>query len=124
MMEIGTKIYNLRTQRGMTLEELGKKVGVSKSTVRKWEQGIIANMKRDKIAKLAFALGCSPAYLMGWDEDAITTAETIQDEVLSASESLAAENVDLYNELLDLTLTRDELLDVLRYANYVKSLRK
>lgn len=124
MMEIGTKIYNLRTQRGMTLEELGKKVGVSKSTVRKWEQGIIANMKRDKIAKLALALGCSPAYLMGWDEDAITTAETIQDEVLSVSESLAAENVDLYNELLDLTLTRDELLDVLRYANYVKSLRK
>ena len=43
-------------------------VGVGKSTVRKWETGMIANMKRDKIALLAKALGTTPAYLMGWKE--------------------------------------------------------
>lgn len=68
-MEMGDKIYNLRMQKGYTLEELGNAVGVGKSTVRKWEKGMIANMKRDKIAKLASALDCSPAYLMGWDEE-------------------------------------------------------
>lgn len=52
----------------MTLEELGEKVGCGKSTVRKWEKGIIANMKRDKIQKLADALDVSPAYLMGWED--------------------------------------------------------
>ena len=52
----------------MTLEELGNKVGVGKSTVRKWENGMIANMKRDKILKVAEALNTTPAYLMGWDE--------------------------------------------------------
>lgn len=68
-MEMGQKIYLLRMQKGMTLEELGNKVGVGKSTVRKWENGMIANMRRDKIAKLADALDCSPAYLMGWEDD-------------------------------------------------------
>jgi hypothetical protein len=29
---------------------------------------MIANMKRDKIASLAKALGTTPAYLMGWKE--------------------------------------------------------
>ena len=67
-MDMGQKIYNLRNQKGMTLEELGTKVGVGKSTVRKWENGIIANMKRDKIARVAEALETTPAYLMGWEE--------------------------------------------------------
>ena len=62
------KIKDLRQQRGMTLEEVATIVGVGKSTVRKWETGMIANMKRDKIAKLAQALGTTPAYLMGWEE--------------------------------------------------------
>lgn len=65
-MTIGEKIKSLREQKGMTLEELGNKVGVGKSTVRKWENGMIANMRRDKIAKLADALETSPAELMGW----------------------------------------------------------
>ena len=42
--------------------------GVGKSTVRKWETGAIANMRRDKIAKLASALGTSVNDIMGLDE--------------------------------------------------------
>lgn len=68
-MDIGDKIHQLRIANNMTLEELGNKVSVGKSTVRKWEQGIIQNMKRDKIDLLARALNCSPAYLMGWEEN-------------------------------------------------------
>ena len=64
------KIKELRQQHGLTLEQVANVVGVGKSTVRKWETGMIANMKRDKIAALAQALGTTPAYLMGWqDED-------------------------------------------------------
>lgn len=66
-MTVGERIKNLREQQGMTLEELGNKVGVGKSTVRKWENGMIENMRRDKIAKLASALGVTPLYLMGWE---------------------------------------------------------
>ena len=62
------KIQELRKEKGLTLEQVADIVGVGKSTVRKWETGMIANMKRDKIASLAKALGTTPAYLMGWDE--------------------------------------------------------
>lgn len=66
-MDFSEKIKELRIRKGLTLEQVGEKVGVGKSTVRKWENGLIANMKRDKIAKLADALGVSPSYLMGWE---------------------------------------------------------
>lgn len=66
--EIKDRIHMLRKQRNMTLDEVGAAVGVGKSTVRKWESGLIKNMRRDKIQKLAQALGTTPAYLMGWDE--------------------------------------------------------
>lgn len=72
-MDMSQRIKTLRTQQGMTLEELGKKVGVGKSTVRKWETGMIENMRRDKISKIADALGVSPSYLMGWEEEEVKT---------------------------------------------------
>ena len=53
-----------RKQLGLTLEEVGNRVGVSKSTVKKWETGYIENMKRDKIALLAQVLEISPLELM------------------------------------------------------------
>lgn len=62
------RIKELRQARGLTLEQVADVVGVGKSTVRKWETGMIANMRRDKIASLAKALGTTPAYLMGWEE--------------------------------------------------------
>lgn len=58
--------FDLRKRRlelGLTLEEVGNAVGVGKSTVRKWETGDIANMRRDKIAALAEILEISPVLL-------------------------------------------------------------
>lgn len=68
MDELSNKIKQLRLAKGLTLQEVGDIVGVGKSTVRKWENGIIENMRRDKIAKLAKALDVSPAFLMGWED--------------------------------------------------------
>jgi transcriptional regulator with XRE-family HTH domain len=68
-MDFGEKIKKLRLERGMTLEQVGNIVGVGKSTVRKWETGDIANMRRDKIELLANALCVEPSYLMGWTDE-------------------------------------------------------
>lgn len=54
-----------RLELGLTLEEVGEMVGVGKSTVRKWENGMIDNMRRDKISLLAKALKISPLQLLG-----------------------------------------------------------
>ena len=65
MSDIGNLIYNRRKELGLTLEEVGNAVGVSKSTVKKWENGFISNMRRDKIEKLAKVLEISPVRLLG-----------------------------------------------------------
>ena len=96
-MDMGQKIHHLRTQKGLTLEELGNMVGVRKSTVRKWENGIIANMKRDKILKVSEALDTSPAYLMGWNESELPQSYSTS----SHAASIVCENVLPYNSLPD-----------------------
>lgn len=66
-MEIKDLIREKRQELGLTYEQLGDLVGVGKSTVRKWETGMIENMRRDNIIALSKALNISPALLMGWD---------------------------------------------------------
>lgn len=58
-----------RLELGLTYEELGNLVGVGKSTVRKWETGMIDNMRRDNIVALSKALNLSPIVLMGIHDD-------------------------------------------------------
>lgn len=78
------RIKKLRQEKGLTLEQVADVVGVGKSTVRKWETGMIANMRRDKIADLAKALGTTPAYLMGWPEE--TTDKKISSDEMQLTE--------------------------------------
>lgn len=59
-MDIGKMINQRRTELKLTLEQVGQAVGVGKSTVKKWEDGYISNMRRDKIALLAKALKMNP----------------------------------------------------------------
>lgn len=63
-MDIGNIIRIRRADLGLTFEDIGKAVGVSKSTVKKWEDGFIENMRRDKIAALATVLQISPVSLI------------------------------------------------------------
>ena len=58
-----------RKELGFTMKELAEKVGVSEATISRWESGDIANMKRNRIAKLSDALEISPAAIMGWYDD-------------------------------------------------------
>ena len=66
--DVGKRIKECRENLRFTYTELGQKVGVGASTVRKWELGDIKNMRADNVKKLADALEVSPAYLMGWEE--------------------------------------------------------
>lgn len=69
MMKMNERIRYLRLKKGLTLEQVGDYVGVGKATVLKWEKGIINNMRRDKIAKLAQILDTSPDLLIDWESD-------------------------------------------------------
>ena len=67
-MNIGDRIRNRRKDLNKTLEDIGKKVGVTKATIQRYENGNIVNIPSDKIEMLAKALETTPAYLMGWED--------------------------------------------------------
>ena len=64
MYNIGNKLKNRRLELGLTLEDVGQAVGVGRSTVQRWESGLIKNMGRDKIASLARILKMNPVELV------------------------------------------------------------
>ena len=64
---IGERIKNRRQELGFSQVELAKKIGVSKQSLYKYENGIITNIPSDKIELLANALRTTPGFLMGWE---------------------------------------------------------
>lgn len=67
-MEMGEIIKQLRLQKGITQEELGRVIGVQKSAIRKYESGMVENIKRSSIKKLADYFGVSPSFLLGYED--------------------------------------------------------
>ena len=75
MKTVGDRIREKREELGMTQEELSKKLGYkSRSSVNKMENARELPLK--KVTMMADVLGCSPSYLMGWDEE-VNTQSTI-----------------------------------------------
>ena len=77
-MDIGYLIHSRRLELNLTLEEIGNYVGVSKSTVKKWEDGYISNMKRDKISSLSKILKISPVSLITGELEEIKNINDIE----------------------------------------------
>lgn len=70
-MEIKDRLYNLRKEKRFTLEEVGKKIGVSKQTISRYENGEIENIPYEKIVALAAVYGVSPGYIVGWEDESV-----------------------------------------------------
>lgn len=77
-------IRKYRKMKGMTLQELGDKVGMTRSAISKYELDRIP-IKNNILEKIAQALNVSPLTLMGWDteEDALGT-DTVEVDNLGA----------------------------------------
>ena len=109
----GKNILEARKNAGLTMEELGKMVGVSRATIKRYESGEIANIPDDKIEKIAKATKVSEAFLMGWDtlkkENAAFHARILKD----------AELQELIKDFLTLDKTDKELI-----TNMIQSLTR
>lgn len=106
-MEIGQLIKQRRLELHLTLEDVGKAVGVGKSTVKKWEDGFIANMKRDKIASLASVLQLNPIVLMGCDIQQVEASDDIKQATKEKTNTIKIAGRD--GSYIERTLTDDQL---------------
>lgn len=98
----GKRIKELRIGKNMTQEELGKRLGVQKSVVAKYESGKVVNMKRDIIEKLSIIFNVRPAYICGYTD---TSEDNKYSELIGVLDDLNAEGVEM----------------VFRYAEFILS---
>ena len=66
---MSNRLKEIRKAKGLTLEMLAEKLGTSKQTIHRYENGVIANIPTDKIKMLAQSLDVTPSALMGWDNE-------------------------------------------------------
>ena len=87
-MTIGERMKERRVELGLSQEELAKKAGYkSRSSIQKLESS--RNLPLVKVEKMAKALNCSPAYIMGWEDDVPTDNDVLEH----------IELIDLYEQL-------------------------
>lgn len=63
---IGEKIKALRLLADMSQEELGRRVGVQRAAINKYEKGTVSNIPLNTIEKIANIFEVSPSHLVGW----------------------------------------------------------
>ncbi|MDK2828943.1 MAG: hypothetical protein PWP67_1757 [Clostridium butyricum] len=93
-MGLKENIKNKRLELNLTLEDVSKRLSISKPTLQRYESGVISNIPSDKIEKLAIILETTPSCLMGWDENKIK----IEPQLTEAEKYL----LEIYNSLDDL----------------------
>lgn len=79
-MSFSRRLQEAREKSGLTLEEVGEKVGKSKSTIQRYESGHVTKLDNEMISKLAEAVRVSPVYLMGWTN--VNPVNTVQIPIL------------------------------------------
>lgn len=63
----GTRIKELRLLSGISQEELGRRVGVQRAAINKYEKGSVTNIPIATIEKIAAVFDVSPTYIVGWN---------------------------------------------------------
>lgn len=117
----GTNLKRLRLERGLSQDELAKKLGYKgRSAINKIETGV-NDMPRDMVLRCAEVLGVSPLSLFYYGENTEATfakskGDTLVDMTLQsdASESIRA--------IIDETksLPEDKLQQILSYIKFLK----
>lgn len=100
-MDIGKRIRKRREELGMSQEELARAIGYkSRSSINKMEVDG-RGLPQTKIVALARALGVTPAYLMGWEEDSASLEKKYEEEFLRRVRLLSDTNKNLLIGIID-----------------------
>lgn len=68
-LQIAKRVTERRTELNITREELAEKIGVSKSTMQRYESGAVQQIPFDKLEKIAEVLNTTVATLSGYEEE-------------------------------------------------------
>ena len=112
---IGNKIRELRMISGMSQEALGKRIGVQRAAINKYEKGTVENVPIRTIEKMADVFEVNPSYIVGWNIEGRDPL-SFEVKVLQGVKSFyGEESVDLLEVFSDLSATGRR--KVLHYAD-------
>lgn len=106
-MTIGDRMKMRRKQLKISADEIANQLGVSRSTIFRYEKGEIEKLPTERLATIAMILKTTPEELMGWNSDKATSSiETIynkleeprQKVVLETAQAQLDEQEQLHNQ--------------------------
>lgn len=100
MHDIMKRMKTRREELNMSYQTLSEKVGISKSTLQRYETGYIKNMPVDKLEEIANALEISPLYLMGWEEKEISQMSRVKERIFGAVTIMSEKDAEKIWELI------------------------
>lgn len=117
---VGDRIRELRIISGMSQDELGRRVGVQRAAINKYELGTVTNIPLSTIEKIADTFEVSPVYLVGWD-DRYSNPLSAESKIIKGVQTFfgkdAVEILELYMNMSDIGKKR-----FLLYANDLSKL--
>lgn len=107
---IGERIFELRKEKKLVQEELGKHIGVSKQTISKYEKGTKIP-SRENIEKLADFFGVPVDYLLGKSDSTNKSSNNIKeifesDELHWDGRKLSSDEIESVKALLEVAISR------------------
>lgn len=114
------RIKEQRIKNGMTLLQVAESIGVKEATVQRYESGEIKNLKHDVIEKLAECFNCTPAYLMGWEDEnsAMENKMVVPDKYKPVIDSLERAGNDIDHE--DINLIANQVNTLIEFRKNAK----
>ena len=100
-MALSDVIKKRRSELGLTLLDIAKKMDVNEATVQRWESGNIKSLRQGRLAQLAEILKVSPAELMGWTNERQRHLIPVLGDVPAGIPIEAATNIIDYEEISD-----------------------
>jgi transcriptional regulator with XRE-family HTH domain len=108
------RIKKRREELGISADILAEKIGVSRSTMFRYESGSIEKVDINKLALIAIALSTTVHYLMGWDDD--KSSDEIKKLATESDDELDAELIRLLGKI-----SQARKPEAIRYLQYLSS---
>lgn len=90
MIVFGERLKDVRLQRNVSVDELAEAIKVNRSTINRYESGLIKSIKEDKLEAIANYLSVDKDYLCGKTDDQYSTTSL---KLLSKKENIEINNV-------------------------------
>lgn len=113
-MNVGEKIKLRRKELKISADDLADAVGVSRSTIFRYEKGDIEKVGPEVLKKIADKLRISPAELMGWSDETSVEPEYTTSDLRKMAENaktfdgkpLNEEDIEAIQNIIEIYLNK------------------